>query len=240
MVSWLRGNKGHRIVLLVVAAIGIGGYAISPAISGGPFTKKAAKKLFYTKGKADQTFAEEGSAYTKAEADARYADEGSTYTKAEADARYPAVSGETRLNIEPKEWQVENSSLRDLTVESLKLTTPGMATVFATLPITVPVQLYARPLTVTGFEFCYDTESNVFMDDIHLYANRFTAADPDGSQGPVVVEDVTNRSDSTCRTYNAPSPLQLTTDHTLVIWMFLEYSAAGTMEFGRTTLFLRS
>jgi len=52
----LTSGRVRWIVLALVAGLVIGGVAMQPALGGGLFTKKKAKKLFYKKGQSDSRY----------------------------------------------------------------------------------------------------------------------------------------------------------------------------------------
>jgi hypothetical protein len=243
MRKLLEGRGRLWLVLLATATVAAGGYAISPAIGGGGklLTKKRAKRIFYPRAEADARFAPAGSSYSKSESETRFAPLGSSYSKSESDARYLSPTGDTRLSVDPNHWDEQfggGLSVQRFSGSVVFSAGGALSNQFANQSLEVPQLQFGIPLRVVAFELCYETANNSTLDEISLRRVTATAAVPVGS--PVdLIDDPTNRTDNSCRTYTAPSPIPIGPEDTLHLLATLDFSAAGTLRFTRTTLILR-
>jgi hypothetical protein len=220
-------NRNTWLILIVLVAVAVGCFAIAPAVGGVGklLTKKKATRLFYPRG----------------EADAKFATAGSSYSKSESDARYPDASGDIRVAVDPNHWNPQVGSGLGITRASGNVTFTD-AGAGSNLPVNetleVPQQLYGAQLRVVGFELCYVTETNSTLTSISLRSATGTPANPLGTPTDLI-QDATDRTDDNCRTYNASSPVPIAPDASLHLLALLDFSAAGALRFGRTTLILR-
>lgn len=236
-----RSQLRRRLPLVALAALVLAAIAIAPALGGGkPLTKKQAKRLFaplgssFTKAEADSRFAPSGAAYTKGEADARFLGKG------EADARFLGSSGDIRLSVPHIGWEVYGANLHTVsyTEEAATFSSPGMSTGGALLPLEFPTQQFGRAMRIAGVEYCYDTQVSSALTNVRLRRQQATPGDPVAAPTNLA-QDATDRTDSTCRTLSVPGdPVAAGPNDTLHLEFVVDYPAAGSIRFSRTTLIL--
>src|SRR5205807_741554 len=62
--------------------------------------------------------------------------------------------------------------------------------------VTLPSSLQGRPVKVTGFELCYDSGDLAVVDEVFLDRTRATQS---FSEAETMIDDTTDRTDTTCR-----------------------------------------
>jgi hypothetical protein len=234
----LRRLKDPRwIALVLIGAVAAGSYAIGPAIGGSLLTKKKAKGLFFTKDQAEERFLDQ------AEGDGRYLDpaegDGRYLDPAEGDGRYLSSSGDIRLNVHANEW-LDHTHTTDPIYNSHSATFSGAApNLFAGLPFAIPVRQFGRTVRVVGVEYCYDTVASSTLDEIRLLRTTPTEATPAPGVPVEIISDTTNHTDADCQMIAPASPVALDANDMILLEAQVDYSAAGSVKFTRTTLILR-
>lgn len=108
---------------------------------------------------------------------------------------------------------------------------------YITLQPSIPTVLYGKNLQLLGVEFCYNTTGTVYLDYLEIDV-------PTHVTGPGVqnmqYSDDTNRTGSACRYYVLPSPVTLTDENTINLFVLLSWPDAGNIfQLGRTTFVLQ-
>jgi len=96
---------------------------------------------------------------------------------------------------------------------------------FVTLQPSVPTVLYGRSLQFLGVEFCNTASANAFLDYVEI--NTFTASTGAGTRSQRFT-DSTNRTDSACRYYVLPTPVTLTADDGVNIYVQVNWIMANS------------
>ncbi len=171
---------------------------------------------------------------------ARYTD-GEAVSAVQA-AGFVENSGVIRITSSFGSWvEFTSSDPVDMTYYSGRLLVSRTSTGnnFFSLHPDIPVALYGQSLELTGVEFCYDVSATgVSFNRIEI--NTFTHDVVNGS-GSVTHEliDNTIRNDATCRTYTLTTPVTLTSDMGVNVFVRFNWATAGvTAEIGRTSFLL--
>lgn len=242
MLSRLRDPR--VIALVLVGAVAFGSYAIGPAISGGPLSKKKAKKIFYTKAASEERFLDqaEGSAQflDPAEGDGRYytkgASDGRYYTKGASDSRFLSARGGTTVSVGPSDW---NSNV----VVSQQ---PGFYTasnaggmdITHVANVTLPTRVAGRTLRLASVQICYELTAAT-LDRLRIQRSAGAAADPVPVPTPLVLDNTDRVNTSECRTYAPAQPASLGAAPVISIDALVDHTGGpGTITIGRTTIAL--
>ena len=214
-----RVHHGRLLVLVGVLALALTATVISPALGGPGFlTKSGAKKTFFTKKKTNQLF----------------------LRKSSASANFLPASGDTTLQISPDNWVATGSAtVAHFSGEADLKGSSG--TEFFNAAINLPTQLQGRAVKIDSFELCYDaTIANAKLDRVFLFVTKnATASDPiPSAPGATPIDDDTDRTDSTCRTYAAAGPVTIGPNDFAQIVIRNAYTAASHVTVGRLTVHL--
>jgi hypothetical protein len=208
----------ERLALVLIAAVALAGFVVSPALGGPGFlTKKKANKLYLKKKDASRLFLSKGDAdsrfLAKGDADSRFPAKGEVYTRPEADSRFLRPEGEIRIVSGPTNWVLGPTFAGpDPSVayfsDSVRLRSSAEATAFAQITPELPAVLYGRPMKFVGAEFCYTATANARLNFVSLaiLTESEKLGIPDVAE---LVLDGTTRTDDACRTYKAASPVTL-------------------------------
>ena len=223
------GTNGPRwVALLVIAVVAVGAYTISPALGGGPFNAKKAKKLFYTKAKSN----------------ARFAAKGSAYSKAQSNGRYPSATGAFRVTEHAGGWDMisDGSASASLSRNAARtrITSLGSTGISAQLPLSVPQTVFGRALKVTGAEICFDTANSSEVDYLELLRARDTTSDPAAATDVLAIYDPNpDDTGSTCRTLTPASPVAVNANDQLVAFAVIDITGVGDIGLTRVSLLLQ-
>jgi len=109
---------------------------------------------------------------------------------------------------------------------------------FLSLHPSIPTVLYGKKLKVLGVEFCYDANTNAYLDYIEI--NTYTHTTGPGTRS-VIYADNNNRTDENCRFYQLSVPRNLHEDMGLNFFIRVIWDTAGAgFELGRTTFVLQT
>jgi hypothetical protein len=245
----------ERLALVVIAAVALAGFVVSPAFGGPGFlTKKKADKLYLKKNAAKALLSKgeasglylskaeaDGRFYSRSEADAR------TYSKGEADGRFLRPEGAIRIASGPTNWVLGPTFFEEpdpkvtYFADATRLRSSAAVTAAAQMMPDLPATLYGRATKIAGAELCYDASSTARLASVILEA--FTESD--GISAPVlttsIVEDNTLRTDNNCRTYTASTPVALGPGDYVALVAVVNYSTASQSDFllGRATFLLQ-
>lgn len=214
---WYQRFRGW-MGLVLVGAIAIGAYAISPAVGGGPFNLKKAKKTFFT----------------KSQSDARYAAAGSSYSKSEADGRFLARSGQTIVAFHGADWQSNGANGALLVtgplLNNFAAHSPSTDTYSFQLPLVLPVQIAGLPQKLVSVDYCYVTHTATTIQSVGLYK-------PDaGPPTPIAgTSDTTSRTDDACRTLVPTAPEPLGPMDAVILSMAVDFTGSSDLQLGRVT-----
>jgi hypothetical protein len=229
--------------------------AISPALGGPAFltakkakrtfvTKRAAKKTFVTKKAATATFARKTGVYSKPEADARFltgAQGDARYlTGAQGDGRYLPATAATTLQVPTMTFvsKFGNAAASSVQYNGAETALHGDSatpqTFFA--GVTMPGNLQGRDVTVQSFDLCYDAGTLAVIDEVFLARSL---ANPSESTSTNLIDDTTDRADSTCRTYSASPPITLDPTQGILVGVKAKFpTGANEVVIQRLTLHL--
>jgi hypothetical protein len=226
MIAGMTESGRRWIALLGIAVVAVGAYTIAPAVGGGLFNAKKAKKLFYT----------------KKQSNSRYAAKGSSYSKSQSDGRYPSAAGSFRVTEHAGGWDLisEGTGAASLSRNAAVTTISsgaGSDGIAAQLPLSVPQTVFGRALNVTGAEICFDTANNSAVTGLSILAQRDTAGDPAASSD-TIAEYAPQFPDtgSTCQTLNPATQVAVNPADQLVA--FATFDIAGTGDIGLTRVSL--
>jgi hypothetical protein len=238
------------LVTLSLATCTLVAGIVSPAIGGPDFlTLREAKTVFVTKSVARRTFLSKSAAnrrfLTKAAADARF------LTPAAGDAAYLPQSGEIRLQVGHSDWQVAGFDVptikhfADAVIlhQTASLCATSVGCIMVAHP-DIPLSLVGQTVRFEGFEVCYDVSPGATL--LLVDASRIPTANLPNQPDPIILSpesmaaENTARTDRACRTYNAPSPVELQPNDNVVLG--IGASAPGAQDLVgiyRTTLILQ-
>jgi hypothetical protein len=101
----------------------------------------------------------------------------------------------------------------------------------------VPTALYGKIVQLVGVDFCYVATTNTYLT--HVDIDTITATTGPGDITYHYIDD-THRTDSACRYYALPAPINLTPFDDVVFYILIHWNAGGTNFFlGRTTFVLQ-
>ncbi len=242
----------ERLALVLIAAVALAGFVVSPALGGPGFlTKKKADKLYLKKKAADARFLAKSAAgglATKSEISgllSSAAADGRFYSRTEADARFMRREGATRVTATPSLWQSapifggpEPTVVRF--VDGFRLTTSEEGVSSAYLTPELPTALYGRAMKLAGVEYCYSAGANAKLGGTFLELFSQTSGPDVPPVTTQVATDLTTRTDSTCRTITAPSPVPLGVGDITVLTVIVEFptKSSNSITLGRATFIL--
>lgn len=182
--------------------------------------------------------------FTEAESDARYYNVGEKVGDADTldgfDSAEFVQNGGIKLVV-LKPWQVWPSA--GVTIDSsffgFTIFSAAAAAADKNLILVpdIPVTLYGKSLELTGMQLCYDAQdANAVLDQVMLF--RSYANNGNVHNNTFVVDDMTDRDDSTCRTYTG-TPQVLAPNAFAMIQLVVDWTGAGNFNVNRTTLFLQ-
>jgi hypothetical protein len=214
------------VVLAAVATVAIG-ISVSPAVGGPSFlTLREAKQAFFTKKATKRLFLQKNAARD-------------LLTEAQADRRYLPLDGATTLQVSPTNWTVTagGGSVVDHYSGEAHLRATGGGTLFFNSALTIPASLQGRPVSIDGFELCYDaTDAGVTLDGVFLYKSTPTSANVNPG-GTVPIDDETDRHDASCRGYARATPVPVGPNDIAQVVIRANYdAAAGAIRISRLTL----
>jgi hypothetical protein len=217
------------MILLGVLAVALTATIISPALGGPGFlTNKAAKKTFFTKKKTNQLFLRKSSASS------------SFYTKSQANSTFLPASGDTTLQISPDNWVAAGSAT--VTHFSGEAQLKGSSgTEFFNAALNLPTVLQGRAVKIDDFELCYSaTNAGAKLDRVFLFVVRNATASNaiPSAPGETPIDDNTDRTDSSCRTYAAASPVAIGPNDFAQVVVRNAYTSATNVVVGRLTVHL--
>ena len=223
-------RHGRLLVLIGVLALALTATVISPALGGPGFlTKNAAKKTFFTKKKTNQLFLRKSSASSR------------FYTKDQANSTFLPASGDTTLQISPDNWVAAGTSATVTHFSGDALLKGSSGTEFFNAALNLPIELQGRAVKIDSFELCYSaTNAGAKLDRVFLFVIRdATAANPvPGAPGETPIDDNTDRTDSSCRTYAAANPIAIGPSDFAQIVVRNAYTSATNVAVGRLTVHL--
>jgi hypothetical protein len=221
------------VALALVALLGAS--VASPAV-GGPkvLTLSKAKKVFVTKKKANKTYVTQKQAaafLTTASADSRY------LTPGGADAGYLPRTGETRVPVEPSNWDLADST-DDVIISHATVSTALAKSAVAAndvdffAPVAVPTMVGGLGLKVAGIELCYlipagGLDSPV-LDRIVLQRGARSPSVPVPTTLSTLAVDDTGRVDSACTTVRF-TPVALLPTDIVGVGIRVDYADANTL-----------
>jgi hypothetical protein len=240
----------ERLALVLIAAVALAGFVVSPALGGPGFlTQKEANKLYLKKKAASRLYLASADAesrfLSRSDADTRFAPRGEAYSRAEADARFLRREGATRITATPSLWRSAPifggpEPTVDLFADGFKLTTAEQGVTSAYLTPQLPTTLYGKATKLLGVEYCYSAGANAKLAGTFLELLSQTSG-PDVPPGTTkVAEDTTTRTDSTCRTIAAASPVPLGVGDIAVFSAVIEFptKSSNSIMLGRASFIL--
>jgi len=162
-------------------------------------------------------------------------------------AQVPPETGQIQVVMPPTEWHRYPTSTHTFSQDQFFAWTKfrwtgGIAGVdFIMGQPTLPVALYGRKLSLSGFEYCYDaTIDTAFIDEVKLYIYDQVAGAVDTPSYVLPVLDLTDRTDAACRNYTF-TPVALTGEKIVFIQVIPNMNAASSFEvrLGRATFVLQ-
>ncbi|MEJ5223809.1 MAG: S-layer homology domain-containing protein [Anaerolineales bacterium] len=103
---------------------------------------------------------------------------------------------------------------------------------------TLPTILYGKSLQLTAVELCYTASATAYLDYVEINIPTHATA-PAGGQG-LVFSDHTIRTDSTCRYYALTTPVTLTADNIVNVFVSITWTnTTSAFQLGRTTFVLQ-
>ncbi len=237
------GTKFKWFATLTIATAAITALVISPAFGGSGFlTKKKAGQLFLTKKQATKLFLTktEGKKLTEsaaADADKKIAAATSgLVSKAQADSSYLPAKGSIQLQVSPSNWISASSGSVDYSTSAVELKSSGTASdQFFNVALTLPSVLAGRSVSIKSFELCYDVGASATLDRVFLFTNTPTSAEV-SPLGTTPINDETDRTDATCRTYAGAAPVPIGPTTLAEIVVRNDYAAASSITITRLTV----
>jgi hypothetical protein len=227
----LSHGKGWILGVTGLITLALGGTFVSPAVSGPSFlTAKKAHELFFTRDATKRYFLRKADGFTRAQTRARFLHAKATTLLQVSPATWVAAPGGT----------VSHSGMGSM----LEATEPsGFA--FFMAPLTVPATLQGRQVSIESFELCYRHTNNDPPSPLSLVAlmvkREQTAANPYLDDVDAPISDNTDRLDTTCRTYEGPSPVKIGPRDVAQILLRVDVGGENDgIEVGRLTLKLRT
>ena len=225
----------RRFVVLGVLAALVTAAIVSPAVGGPNFlTLTKAKKVFFTKKKANSRFLTKAAGYTRSQANTAF------LNQAEGDARYLPASGGTRLQVSPDSWVPATPTVfveHQFGIATMKTTAPANDKNFFA-SIALPSTAQGAEVAIESLELCYSaTNASATLDFVALNITRnITAGDPFPITDEVIVDGI-DRDDQTCRTYAAGGPVPIGPNDFPQLAIRVDFAAgAGTVSISRTTI----
>ncbi len=227
------GVSVRVIALVAVASVALAGFVISPAFGGPGFlTKNAARKTYVTKKVVKKTY------ITKKATGQKY------ITKDDANTAFAPRRAETTLAVSPANWiSAGSGATQSVTYFSgeADLTSTAAGTFkFYNAALTLPAVLQGQPVSVKSFELCYAASAAAKITRVFMFSERPTSAAPHPS-GATPISDDTERTDDTCRTYAAASPVALDPSALYEIVLRADFTAgSNSVNVSRLTVDLTS
>jgi hypothetical protein len=211
----IKSRHGRWVVIALVAGVAIGAVTMSPAIGGGLFTKKKAKRLFYTKQQSDSRYLTPGS----------------------GDARYLPRSGNIRLQVSPDQWIAGpfGGATVDHFASYANLISNGAANFNA--GVTLPSLFQGRPVQLDSFELCYRVNTNALITGVLLAKTTPTSADITPSQSfPISDGNLRHAGEEACRTYSGAGPVAIGPQDMFQITLESSNSGSASIQVSRLTV----
>lgn len=236
------GTKFKWFATLAVATAAVTALAISPAFGGPGFlTKKKATQLFLPK-KAKKLFLTQAESKKLTESAATETDKkiaaatSGLISKAQADSAYLPSKGSVQLQVSPTNWISASAGSVNYSTSAVDLGSSGAASdQFFNVALTLPSVLAGHPVSINSFELCYDAAPTATIDRVFLFTNTPTSANVTPS-GTTPINDETDRTDATCRTYAGAAPIPIGPTTLAEIVLRNDYSSAGSVQVTRLTV----
>jgi len=120
---------------------------------------------------------------------------------------------------------------------ALYVAKPTAGTNFLSVHPDIPTTLYGRSLQLAGVEFCYEASADVALSYVEINVQASSAGS--GSR-TLAFSDPTNRTDSACRYYVLPAPMNLTAENGVNFFIQGNWAVAGSyLHITRTTFVLQ-
>lgn len=104
----------------------------------------------------------------------------------------------------------------------------------------VPVTIYGKSLEFLGVEICYDADNITLLSDVQV--RTYSQATALLSSSTLQLTDSTDRSDEACRYYVLDTPVLMTSDMGVEVYVGVEWTMVAdntSFRFGRTTYAFR-
>jgi hypothetical protein len=143
-----------------------------------------------------------------------------------------------RLNLPPTSWVTAGIPDADVTyfvgLARVEGAGAGFRNVFAN--VQVPNQLGGRSMELKSFELCYGAAATAVLNEVKVRTIESTSTTP--FSDTTVISDDTDRSDSSCRTYEPSQPVVVGPNEFLEPGLSLNFSG-GQFKIYRTTVVLQ-
>jgi hypothetical protein len=153
----------------------------------------------------------------------------------------PPSTGDMLVNAGFSRWQPYSSTYTSISYNNFAAGTEFRSSVaslfsFGIQP-DIPTTLYGKSLALVGVELCYRTGSGNRISNVRV---RTATHANEPSSSIVSFSDPTVRTDAACRYYLLSTPLTLTPETVVSLYLDVEWTAANTpVVLGRTTFVLR-
>jgi hypothetical protein len=108
---------------------------------------------------------------------------------------------------------------------------------YLTVHPTVPSALYGKSFQLRGFELCYTTNTGVTFTNASLNVSSY-ASNGDSTANTVIL-DTTTRNDKACRTSMTSSPVVLTPNDDVAVYVYATWTnTSAVLYLGQVSIFL--